>query len=582
MKKNTPTEIFPKHVFLACLALTVFGQLSQASSIIVVANGASTGPILTTSASQNLALGTQLRIGAFGNLANLTNSINTWKAGTTANSAGEVAAARSALFNSVLSTLNSNFTDLGAGGVFGSPSQTGTTVAGKFVVNTTASLTVNGSASTYNVANGQITTVTPSSAAGIGTGKQLYLWASYNDEIGIFTDSTWVAPADLSNLTMNLNAVSNLAAEILLGSYIDNATGNDFLGLGATTVTVIPEPSSLSLFGLGAALLVLRRRSIKHAARKTNHQNILIVTALACSLAGQAFSQTVSTPVVGFYKKSYPAGGSLQTFGLQKAAVYSGTTSSFTANSINLAGASLQALGLSAGLPTHYLEVTSGSLLGYVADVTSNTATSVQIDGDLSSVLGTLLKVVIRPHTKLSEILKTATSLADYDGSVTIYNSDGTQSVFLKDSSVTSGWLDATTFAETDAVIYPNCGFILNNSTAGEFVVTGQVRTSPILVPLYANQVNIVSLANPGGGSTNIQSIGLGSNLIDFADSVTTYLQDGSLLPENTLLWAGAADGFYDATSFTPAVSVNAQALVPVIVSPTATTTWLAPAPINP
>ena len=377
MKKNTPTEIFPKHVFLACLALTVFGQLSQASSIIVVANGASTGPILTTSASQNLALGTQLRIGAFGNLANLTNSINTWKAGTTANSAGEVAAARSALFNSVLSTLNSNFTDLGAGGVFGSPSQTGTTVAGKFVVNTTASLTVNGSASTYNVANGQITTVTPSSAAGIGTGKQLYLWASYNDEIGIFTDSTWVAPADLSNLTMNLNAVSNLAAEILLGSYIDNATGNDFLGLGATTVTVIPEPSSLSLFGLGAALLVLRRRSIKHAARKTNHQNILIVTALACSLAGQAFSQTVSTPVVGFYKKSYPAGGSLQTFGLQKAAVYSGTTSSFTANSINLAGASLQALGLSAGLPTHYLEVTSGSLLGYVADVTSNTATSV-------------------------------------------------------------------------------------------------------------------------------------------------------------------------------------------------------------
>ena len=582
MKKNTPTEIFPKHVFLACLALTVFGQLSQASSIIVVANGASTGPILTTSASQNLALGTQLRIGAFGNLANLTNSINTWKAGTTANSAGEVAAARSALFNSVLSTLNSNFTDLGAGGVFGSPSQTGTTVAGKFVVNTTASLTVNGSASTYNVANGQITTVTPSSAAGIGTGKQLYLWASYNDEIGIFTDSTWVAPADLSNLTMNLNAVSNLAAEILLGSYIDNATGNDFLGLGATTVTVIPEPSSLSLFGLGAALLVLRRRSIKHAARKTNHQNILIVTALACSLAGQAFSQTVSTPVVGFYKKSYPAGGSLQTFGLQKAAVYSGTTSSFTANSINLAGASLQALGLSAGLPTHYLEVTSGSLLGYVADVTSNTATSVQIDGDLSSVLGTSLKVVIRPHTKLSEILKTATSLADYDGSVTIYNSDGTQSVFLKDSSVTSGWLDATTFAETDAVIYPNCGFILNNSTAGEFVVTGQVRTSPILVPLYANQVNIVSLANPGGGSTNIQSIGLGSNLIDFADSVTTYLQDGSLLPENTLLWAGAADGFYDATSFTPAVSVNAQALVPVIVSPTATTTWLAPAPINP
>jgi len=582
MKKNNPSRVFAKQVFLVCLAITALSQVSQASSIIVVANGASSGPILTTSASQNLALGTQLRIGAFGNLANLTNSINTWKAGTTANSAGEVAAARSALFNSVLSTLNSNFTDLGSGGSFGSPSQTGTTVAGKFVVNTTASLTVNGSAGTYNVANGQIQSVTPSSAAGIGTSKQLYLWASYNDEIGIFTDSTWVAPADLSNLTMNLNAIQNLAAEILLGTYIDNSSGTDFLGLGATTVTVIPEPSSFSLFGLGAALLLVRRRVMKHVVRKTNHQNILIVTALVFGLAGQAFSQTVSTPVVGFYKKTYPAGGSLQTFGLQKAPVYSGSTSSFSASSVNLAGASLQTLGPSAGLPTHYLEVTSGSLRGYVADITGNTSTSVQIDGSLSSVLGTSINVVIRPHTKLSEILKTATSLGDYDGSVTIYNADGTQSIFLKDSSVTSGWLDATTFAESDAVIYPNCGFILNNSVAGEFVVSGQVRTSPVLVPLYANQVNIVSLSNPGGGSSNIQSIGLGTNLVDFADSVTTYVQDGSLLADKTLLWAGAADGFYDATSFTPAIGVNADALVPVIVSPTATTTWLAPAPLNP
>ncbi|NBU73368.1 MAG: hypothetical protein EBS53_18325, partial [Bacteroidetes bacterium] len=62
MKKNNPSRVFAKQVFLVCLAITALSQVSQASSIIVVANGASTGPILTTSASQNLALGTQLRI----------------------------------------------------------------------------------------------------------------------------------------------------------------------------------------------------------------------------------------------------------------------------------------------------------------------------------------------------------------------------------------------------------------------------------------------------------------------------------------------------------------------------------------
>jgi len=585
-----------KFLRLILSVLCVGVATTRAGSVIIVANGASTGPIITTSAGLNIDLGTQIRVGAFGNSANLTTAINTWNAGTTANSAGEVAAARTALFNNVLSSLNSNFTDLGTGANYGSAAQTSTLItvdATKFLLNTQAALTINGTSQTRNVANGQITPVTFSAAAGIGNSKQLYMWTAFNNEIGIFTDSTWVTPSsDLSNATFNLNSITlaKAANDILLGNYLDNATGNDFLRLGATSVTIVPEPSTFSLLGFGSVMAFLLNRRHARAQRISGSKEVNKLSGMQKSMLGLLFmtmitcisyGQTVSTPVVGFYKQTYPAGASLQTVGFLKTPVYSGVPTTFTSTTLTFSGASLGSLGPVSGMPAYYVEVRNGNYIGYTADILSNTSTSVTIDGNLSSILNTQITVAIRPHTKLSEALRNASSLGDYDASVTVYNSDGTQSTFLKDSSVTSGWLNAVTFSESDAVIYPNSGFILNNSTSGNFTQSGAVRDIPSLVPLYANQVNIVALAMPDNRTVDVQGIGLGTNLVDYADSATTYRNDGSLLPDKTILWAGSADNFLDAVTFTTANGVNVSGLTPIIVSPTVSTTWKAPAPIT-
>lgn len=245
------------------LVLAGLPHAAMSGSVIIVANGASTGPVITASAGTNLSLGTQLRVGFFSNSANLTSAIGNWNGGTSANSVAEVDAARTALFNSVVSSLGSNFVDLGTNvSPFGNSSQTGTGVAAnKFVINTSANLTINGTTSSFNVANGQIQNVQYSNPS-VGTGKQLYIWTAFNNEIGIFTDTAWITPgSDLTNLTINLSAISNSASEILLGSYLDNASGNDFLRLGSTTVTVIPEPATFGYLAVAGLALLARRRS---------------------------------------------------------------------------------------------------------------------------------------------------------------------------------------------------------------------------------------------------------------------------------------------------------------------------------
>lgn len=231
------------------LAMTI--QSSQAGSVIIVANGASTGPIITTSLGTDLALGTRLRVGSFASSFTLNSVITNFLNG-------------SSDYAATTSLLNSNFTDLGTGGNYGSAAQTSSLItvdATKFLFNTQASLTINGTAQTRNVANGQISPVTYSAATGIGNGGSLYLWAAYNNEIGIYRASTWNTPAsDLSNLTINLSAITaaNAATTVLLGSYVDNSTGNDYLALAAA-----PEPSTGVLMVISAVGLVAMRRMRK-------------------------------------------------------------------------------------------------------------------------------------------------------------------------------------------------------------------------------------------------------------------------------------------------------------------------------
>jgi len=216
---------------------------SNAASVVIVANGASTGPIFVTSGGGNIDLGTRLRVGTFLDATILNNTISDYLSGSQS-------------YANTLLALNNNFADLGTNVTnYGNASQTGTGISSsQFVFNTTATLTINGTSGTRNVANGQIQNVNYTSS--IGTSKNVYLWTALNNEIGIVRGSSWTTPtSDLTGLTLNLSAIT-ASSGVLLGNYTDYASGNDTIGL----VAAVPEPSTGALMMIGAVGLVAMRR----------------------------------------------------------------------------------------------------------------------------------------------------------------------------------------------------------------------------------------------------------------------------------------------------------------------------------
>jgi hypothetical protein len=310
--------------------------------------------------------------------------------------------------------------------------------------------------------------------------------------------------------------------------------------------------------------------------------NVALAILIAAVMAGNA-QTTVTSDIVGYYKQAFPAGGSLQTVGLLKAPVFAGPAISINGSTLSVSSSSWTSnqFAPAAGLPTHYVEITSGSMAGYLFDIVSNTGSSVTVNDPNVANAGGTVSFLIRPHTKLSEAFKDTTNLVDYADQVTVYHADGTNISFLRDSSTTSGWLDAGSFSESDDVIYPSQGVVLSASASGVITQVGTVKSTPTVVPLYAGQVNIVSLSNPSGIIKDIQTIGLGTNLADYADQVATYATDGTLATTSALLYGGSTDGWLDAGSFAPATGVNVVGVNPIIVSVTSSTVWKLNSPIS-
>jgi len=309
--------------------------------------------------------------------------------------------------------------------------------------------------------------------------------------------------------------------------------------------------------------------------------NLLLGTLLATVALSHAVDSY--SDIVGYYKKTFPAGGSLQSVALLKPVTFQGAATSISSAVLTSTGANWTANAFAPvnGLPAYYVEITSGPREGYLYDIVSNTSSTVTVDDSSIASAGATPRFVIRAHTKLSDALRGATNLVDYADQVTVYNGDGSVVSFLRDSSTTTGWVDATSFSESDAVIYPSQGYVLTTSSAGDYTVSGTLKSTKTVVPLFAGQVNIVSLANPGGVSKSIQNINLGAGLVDYADQVATYLDDGSLGTSNALLYGGSADGFLDATSFSPVTGVNVNGAESVIVSVSSPTTWILAPPLS-
>lgn len=312
--------------------------------------------------------------------------------------------------------------------------------------------------------------------------------------------------------------------------------------------------------------------------------NLLAVLALATTPAF-LHAQTVSTPVVGFEKKTFPSGTTGHGVGFVQSAKYQGVASSVTANSLSIGSSSFTANAFApvGNLPSHYIQITSGSQAGLVVDITGNTATTLNVSsGNLASVTGTTPSFVVRPHVLASTLFQGNTTLGDYSDTLVVYNSDGSSTTILRDSSSPSGWVNVDTYNPQDVVIYPGQGFLLNSSGSGNFTATGVVNPTQTIVPLYAGKVNLVSISNPSN-SKDIQNINLGADLEVYTDTVGTFSSDGQLAQNGNYLWVGSSDGgFVNPDTYAPASGVNVAGTSAIIVNTSLDKTWSVSSPLTP
>lgn len=304
------------------------------------------------------------------------------------------------------------------------------------------------------------------------------------------------------------------------------------------------------------------------------------ILAAIGSFLSLGLAQTVSTPVVGFNKFSFPAGNSAFTATFTKPAVFSGTATGVTSTTLTVATASLGSLGPINGLPQNYVKIISGPLSGYVFDIVSNTATQVTVDGNLSTA-GANPTFIIRPHVFVTDLFTGSTGLTDGLDTITIYNPSGAPTVMLRaglDSP--TGWVSPIDESPINAVVYPGQGFYITSASAGSFTCSGQVESTETVIPLYAGAVNLVSRASPAANSLQLQTLGLGANMSPALDTVEFFSNNGSLNTTSVYLWAGV-DGFLNPVDESPAVESVAGGQV-MNVTVANDTAWKAPAPYTP
>lgn len=291
----------------------------------------------------------------------------------------------------------------------------------------------------------------------------------------------------------------------------------------------------------------------------------LLLTCVSGLLATQVASAdtTVSTDPVGYNVFSLPVGNSVRVNTFVQAKSFQGTMASVTSASNSVITVTGSGTILSSGTynqtsaePSYFVEVlSSGSGQGLIADVISNTATTITVAGNLASYgAGNGTSFCVRPHTTLSSLFPATSALTANVDSIKLFYPNNTSRSFIFVGSG-SGWADSGTFADSGSeVVYPGQGFIITVGGARTVTVMGSVKAGPTQVPVYANAVNVVGSFNCNIGGTQI----LGDlNLpASFAKNVDTakLLNDGTLAATTAYLSDGSQ--MIDGGTFTPSNSV--------------------------
>ena len=262
---------------------------------------------------------------------------------------------------------------------------------------------------------------------------------------------------------------------------------------------------------------------------KTKHFKLLGCSALAllCTLSSQA--QSVSSTPVGYVTQTINAGTGvgrvLTAFALPLySPSSSGSVSASTSNSITDDSASFGDLSQSSA--PYSVKVTSGTLSGQFFPITSNTATSVTVSGDLTGLTATDSFEIVAVDT-LSTLFGTPADGVIYGGAkadadlIWVLSSTGTWSKYYHTGTA---WVrDARGNPNSDNLaIQPDSGILIQriNANSSDFVLTGTVPSTQSVISLNSSGLSVWSNTFPTDitlSETNIQ------NAAEFTSSDIVY-----------------------------------------------------------
>jgi hypothetical protein len=309
---------------------------------------------------------------------------------------------------------------------------------------------------------------------------------------------------------------------------------------------------------------------------------------------------TVATNPVGFITQSITPGSvasptlTLLSPTLTQPITYQGYISSLTSTTITVAGTSWTANQFgpdaNSGSPQYYVEVidpnihdTNGNAGGALADITSNTATSVTIDANLTAfapaadVTSGVVTVIIRPHVTLSTLFG-ATNTAGLTAGATpgtadevlIYDGANSVSYFYftgDQQGDPPGWYDsAFTLQAGNVSIAPFEAVVIKRKSAGALTLTsvGTVKTGDTLFPVV-NGLNVLGTVSAQGLTLATSGLFTGSSTTGVTAGATPATADEVIIYSGTTQTPyfyftgdqqGDAPGWYDSAFTTTAGSI--------------------------
>jgi hypothetical protein len=308
---------------------------------------------------------------------------------------------------------------------------------------------------------------------------------------------------------------------------------------------------------------------------------ILLAAGLLAPISVNAQGTSSSTPVIGYYKFTAPSGKSIWNCAFMTKKDFQGAATSIAQAAPNSvitqtgAGWTPNAFNTSANPATqssHFVEILSGPLAGTLADIVSNTADTVTVEG--LGIGTSSVTYCIRKHTTVGSIFKTA-GLGPFEDEVLLFSDTGATSRYLYDDTAPGHMVDAVDFVtiKDDVVIYPGQAFVLTIGTAKTLTFGGNevsyVKTGVTKIPIYAGITNLVGLYDPivaadpltttaANERHSIDTIGLqSSGLAPFEDEIALFgISGGSFTRTGLFYYDDTPPGaIVDSVNFSPSTA---------------------------